>query len=141
MVTALVFLSCIGMVQNGDYISFQILAEVERLLPVTQKHLQECLVSFAPCSRPPEPEPTTEFLEEVVEEQVDEEVVKRIKPACVPASSSTTWTNLEMSYVDLSRQLSRSYEQYVRRCKEISIGVTTFLAFRPKCSRLMPDNK
>lgn len=40
-ITAVVFLSCMEMIQNGDYVSFQKLAELERQLPVTQKHLQQ----------------------------------------------------------------------------------------------------
>ncbi|KAK9977197.1 hypothetical protein ABG768_019018 [Culter alburnus] len=41
VINVLTFLSCVGMVQNGDYVTFQKLAEVERNLPVTQRHLQD----------------------------------------------------------------------------------------------------
>lgn len=41
VLTALVFLSSVGMIMNGDYVYFEKLAQIERNLPVTQSHLQE----------------------------------------------------------------------------------------------------
>ncbi|RXN13048.1 hypothetical protein ROHU_029209 [Labeo rohita] len=41
LISALVYLSCVGMVQNDDFVSFQKLSELEKQLPVTQRHLQQ----------------------------------------------------------------------------------------------------
>ncbi|CAM4652162.1 unnamed protein product [Leuciscus chuanchicus] len=43
-ITALAFLSSVGLIQNGDFVSFNKLAELERALPVTQRHLQDLQV-------------------------------------------------------------------------------------------------
>lgn len=55
VIHVLVFLSSVGMIQNGDFVSFQKLTEVERDLPVTQKHMQQLgilsqlVLIYSPC--------------------------------------------------------------------------------------------
>ncbi len=101
LLTALVFLSCVGIIQNGDFISFERLAVLERSLPVTQKHLQQLgvlsnlllihrpqvwrfhesvpykvTVSAAPPAPRPHPRATPQVEEhrtEVMEEEIEEQ--------------------------------------------------------------------
>lgn len=40
-ITSLTFLSCIGLIQNGDFVTFSKMAELERSMPVSQRHLQD----------------------------------------------------------------------------------------------------
>ncbi|XDV46702.1 hypothetical protein PO909_014539 [Leuciscus waleckii] len=41
LMTVLAFLGCVGMIHNGDFVSFQKLGELECQLPVTQRHMKE----------------------------------------------------------------------------------------------------
>ncbi|KAK2915699.1 hypothetical protein Q8A67_000073 [Cirrhinus molitorella] len=41
VLTALVFLSSVGMIMNGDYVYFEKLGEIIQSLPVTQSHLEQ----------------------------------------------------------------------------------------------------
>ncbi|KAL0150375.1 hypothetical protein M9458_054192, partial [Cirrhinus mrigala] len=136
VIHVLVFLSSVGMIQNGDFVSFQKLTEVERDLPVTQKHMQQLgtlsqlVLIRSPCvfrfheavphkvvvpvtppgkpaqPRPPKEEAPTEVLEPPPEEQPEEELVQRMEPTSVPASSNSHWTDMEVSYIDGNPQLS-----------------------------------
>lgn len=53
--------------------------------------------------RVPVLEPRTEVEEEEMEEQAEEELVEKIQPTCVPASSNSRQTNMEVSYIDRNR--------------------------------------
>lgn len=41
LMTVLAFLGSVGMIHNGDFVSFQKLGELDRLLPITQRHMKE----------------------------------------------------------------------------------------------------
>ncbi|XDV14249.1 hypothetical protein PO909_002425 [Leuciscus waleckii] len=102
-ITALAFLSCVGLIQNGDYVCFNKLAELERALPVTQRHLQELQDTRPPTSTSPGGKGEKEE-EEVIEEQI----IERIELTSVPASTNSRWTNLEVSYIDPDPALSHN---------------------------------
>lgn len=169
--TVLAFLGSVGMIHNGDFVSFQKLGELERQLPVTQRHMKELrilsqlllvqspavwrfhesiptklvlppVVSPRPARpRPPVQEERREVADFEIDEEPEEELVERIQPSTVPASANARWTDLETSYISVTRELShiRAYEEYLRRCKENSVAVRTFSAFKRKRQRLMSD--
>lgn len=167
----LAFIGSIGMIQNGDFVSFQKVGELERQLPVTQCHMKELRIlspllliqspqiwrfhESVPTKlvlppvvppRPAHPRPNvSQVIREVadieVEDEPEEEVIVRIQPSTVPASVNSRWTELEIGYVNVSRDMShiQAYEAYLRLCKENSVAVRTLSAFKRKRQRLMGD--
>ncbi|CAM4733368.1 unnamed protein product [Leuciscus chuanchicus] len=73
------------------------------------------------------------------QEEIVEQVVERIELTSVPASSNSRWADLEISYIDLSPDLSHSdvYVAYVKRCTSNSVSVRTLTSFKCKRQRLM----
>ncbi|CAM4570007.1 unnamed protein product [Leuciscus chuanchicus] len=154
------------MIHNGE------LGELERQLPVTQRHMKELRILsqlllvqspaiwrfhesvptklvlppvVAPRPAHPRPPAAQEQRVEVAdfefEEEPDEELIDRIQPSTVPASTNARWTDLETAYVNVTHDMSHNmaYEEYKRRCKENSVAIRTFCAFKRKRQRLMQD--
>ncbi|XDV19260.1 hypothetical protein PO909_024760 [Leuciscus waleckii] len=118
LMTVLAFLGSVGMIHNGDFVSFQKLGELECQLPVTQKHMQELrilsqlLLVQSPAvwrfhesiptklvlppvvpprparPRPPVQEERREVADFEIDEEPEEELVERIQPSTVPASAN-----------------------------------------------------
>ncbi|KAK2887801.1 hypothetical protein Q8A67_016029 [Cirrhinus molitorella] len=137
MLTGLVFLSCVGLLMNGEFIHFERLTNLIGNLPVTQRHLQDLgilskllllhnpkvwrfhesvpykvqAVVALPASREVQRRPRTESsAEEQVEEDVEAEVelIIVLQTATVPANALTRWTEQETSFVDLSDRVPHS---------------------------------
>ncbi|XDV36630.1 hypothetical protein PO909_006376 [Leuciscus waleckii] len=136
LMTVLGFLGSVGMIHNGDFVSFQKLGELERQLPITQRHMKElCILSqllllqspaiwrfhdsvptklVLPPVVPPRPAhprpPVAQERREVADFEVDEEpedeLIERIQPSTVPASANARWTELETGYINVSRDMS-----------------------------------
>ncbi|CAM4512747.1 unnamed protein product [Leuciscus chuanchicus] len=118
LMTVLAFLGSVGMIHNGDFVSFKKLGELECQLQVTQRHMKELrilsqlllvqssavwrfhesiptklvlppVVPPRPARpRPPVQEERREVADFEIDEQPEEELVERIQPSTVPASAN-----------------------------------------------------
>ncbi|RXN18886.1 hypothetical protein ROHU_001960 [Labeo rohita] len=134
--TALTFISAIGLIQNGDYVSFPVLANLADDLPISQLEMQKLrilspllLLKTPKINRlhetvphkieVPQPQigrpapaaprkrsPSPELSDPEQQEELEEQVIERVVPRTVPANIATRWTDEEVQLLTTNPQMT-----------------------------------
>ncbi|KAK9523294.1 hypothetical protein VZT92_019696 [Zoarces viviparus] len=99
---------------------------------------------------PPRPGPTVARPEDSVQEQPFKDVqaredegtcqaVRRTKATCLPVTSKSAWTSLELGLINTTEEvkLAKAYQLYLVTCKDNGIPVKTHKAFKLMRCRMM----
>lgn len=150
----LTFISCVGLIHNGDFVSFRPLHVLLGEMTITQDELQRYVRrmhdsvphKMPPCQpkpmakptpqEPPRQSPSPQESETDLQEEAIEQIVQRVETKTVSANISTQWSEEEVQFVLAHPDMShaQAYWMYLQRCEELRRPARTFRAFQSKRS-------